>query len=129
MLQLFIGQVMGTSAGSKVFVDHGWRAAAGLALGWQGFCLIVLCMRGPNARRYTWFGWEGGWKARKKVEGSTAEAGPGDLESGSQPKSDEKKSVERDGQDAGQNDSVEKRLEPTRATTENEKVDSKRTES
>ena len=75
---------MGTSAGSKVFVEHGWRPAAALALGWEVWWLFILFMRGPNAGRYTWIGWEGGWKARKeKEEGSEIKPSEGDLESGS----------------------------------------------
>ncbi|KAH9850127.1 major facilitator superfamily domain-containing protein [Lenzites betulinus] len=65
LLSLFIGQVMGTAVGSKVYTDHGWRPDAALNLGWMGFALLVLLARGPHCRRYTWFGWEGGMELRK----------------------------------------------------------------
>ncbi|KAI0079011.1 MFS general substrate transporter, partial [Panus rudis PR-1116 ss-1] len=57
IISLFIGQVMGTSAGTAVFLKYGWRPAAALSLGWQGFCMLVLLVRGPKVDRYTWFGW------------------------------------------------------------------------
>ncbi|KAM5541230.1 hypothetical protein V8D89_005159 [Ganoderma adspersum] len=65
ILALFIGQVMGTSVGSKVFTEHGWRADASLNLAWTGFTLVVLLARGPHVPRYTWVGWKGGWELRK----------------------------------------------------------------
>ncbi|CAL1706610.1 unnamed protein product [Somion occarium] len=80
LISLFIGQVMGTSVGSLVFVNHGWRPAAGLGLGWEGFCLLVLLARGPNAGRYTWIGWEGGWRRLRRPSNTT---GPEDLEQAS----------------------------------------------
>ena len=64
-VQLFIGQVMGTSVGSKVFTAHGWRADAALNLAWSGFTLAVLLARGPHVPRYTWLGWAGGCELRK----------------------------------------------------------------
>ncbi|KAL0960517.1 hypothetical protein HGRIS_005556 [Hohenbuehelia grisea] len=67
ILSLFIGQVMGTSVGTKVFIQHGWRANAGLAMAWYAYQFVVLLVRGPHVRQYTWFGYEGGLEARKSV--------------------------------------------------------------
>ncbi|TFY65916.1 hypothetical protein EVG20_g5182 [Dentipellis fragilis] len=67
ILAIFIGQVMGTAVGSKVFTEHGWRPAAALSLALTGFQLIVLLGRGPHCERYTWFGYQGGIEWRKKV--------------------------------------------------------------
>ena len=64
-MQLFIGQVMGTAVGSKVFTEHGWRPDASLNLAWTGFTLFVLFLRGPHCPRYTWIGWQGGFELRK----------------------------------------------------------------
>jgi hypothetical protein len=50
--------------GTKVFVEHGWRACAGVSLGWMCVQLLVLLVRGPYCKRYTWFGYEGGWGMR-----------------------------------------------------------------
>ncbi|GJE88224.1 MFS general substrate transporter [Phanerochaete sordida] len=65
IISIFIGQIMGTSVGTSVFNAHGWRAAAALNLGWEGFCVLVLLARGPHCARYTWLGWEGGFAWRK----------------------------------------------------------------
>ena len=56
---------MGTSVGSKVFNASGWRPAAALSLGWMGWQLIILLLRGPHCQRFTWLGWEGGFEMRK----------------------------------------------------------------
>ncbi|KAG5642895.1 hypothetical protein DXG03_001902 [Asterophora parasitica] len=67
IISLFIGQVMGTSVGTKVFVEHGWRATAILSMAWYGCQALLLLLRGPHCRRTTWFGYEGGLKAWKSV--------------------------------------------------------------
>lgn len=64
--QIFIGQVMGTSVGTKIFVDDGWRPAAAFALGLSGLQLVILLMRGPHCDRHTWFGYQNG-ETRKSV--------------------------------------------------------------
>lgn len=64
-LKVFIGQIMGTSVGSRVFLQYGWRPAAALSVAWSAFSLLVLFVRGPHCRRYTWFGYEGGCNVRK----------------------------------------------------------------
>ncbi|TFK22001.1 MFS superfamily [Coprinopsis marcescibilis] len=65
ILGIFIGQVMGTSLGTHVFVTFGWRPAALLSIGWMGWQLFILSIRGPHCQRYTWFGYEGGTAWRK----------------------------------------------------------------
>ena len=65
-LQVFAGQIMGTSVGTHVFVKYGWRAAASLSVAWTGFCLLVMLARGPHCSRYTWFGYEGGFRVREQ---------------------------------------------------------------
>lgn len=58
---------MGTSVGTIVFLQHGWRACAVLLQAWQGFQLAVLFLRGPHCPRKYWFGYAGGWAAGKQV--------------------------------------------------------------
>ncbi|KAF7767869.1 hypothetical protein Agabi119p4_7112 [Agaricus bisporus var. burnettii] len=70
ILSIFIGQVMGTSVGTRVFIKFGWRACAALSLGWTGFMFLVLLLRGPHCPRYTWFGYEGGISVRKTISSS-----------------------------------------------------------
>ncbi|KAH8989541.1 MFS general substrate transporter [Lactarius akahatsu] len=67
ILSIFIGQVTGTSVGTRLFVSYGWRASAGLMLGWTAWQLVVLLARGPHCERYTWFGYEGGMEWRKSA--------------------------------------------------------------
>ncbi len=56
---------MGSSVGSRVFLENGWRAGAGLSLGWTGLGFLLLLIRGPHCERKTWFGYEGGFGVRK----------------------------------------------------------------
>ena len=58
---------MGTSVGTRVFTQFGWRPAAALSVAWTGFQLFILFIRGPHVKRYTWFGWEGGLEPRRRV--------------------------------------------------------------
>ncbi|KAH7913381.1 major facilitator superfamily domain-containing protein [Hygrophoropsis aurantiaca] len=67
ILSLFIGQVMGTSVGTEVFVQHGWRACALLMMALYGFNMCILLLRGPHCPRTRWFGYEGGLEARKTI--------------------------------------------------------------
>ncbi|KAJ7029894.1 MFS superfamily, partial [Mycena alexandri] len=63
--------VTGTPVGTQIYLQHGWRACAALAVAFSGFQIIVLLLRGPHCRRYTWFGWEGGraaWRKRRTAD-------------------------------------------------------------
>ncbi|KIP09416.1 hypothetical protein PHLGIDRAFT_67636 [Phlebiopsis gigantea 11061_1 CR5-6] len=73
LISVFMGQIMGTSVGTKVFVKFGWRPAAALSVAWTGFTLVVMLVRGPHCSRYTWFGYEGGWNMRKHPAPPTPE--------------------------------------------------------
>ncbi|EGN97822.1 hypothetical protein SERLA73DRAFT_182574, partial [Serpula lacrymans var. lacrymans S7.3] len=67
ILSVFIGQVMGTSVGTKVFVEHGWRACALLSMAWFAWQFVILILRGPNCPRDRWIGYGGGvqfWKRK-----------------------------------------------------------------
>ncbi|KAJ7205289.1 major facilitator superfamily domain-containing protein [Mycena pura] len=84
VLSLFVGQLMGTAAGTQVFTAFGWRAAAALNMGFYAWVLVVIMLRGPHCPRHTWFGFEGGWAARKSVvdarKRAAAEGSSGDVE-------------------------------------------------
>lgn len=67
LLQIFLGQVMGTAVGTKVFIQHGWRSAAAVSLAWCGWQLLIILSRGPHCERKTWVGWQGGAELRKRV--------------------------------------------------------------
>ncbi|EPS93087.1 hypothetical protein FOMPIDRAFT_1136854, partial [Fomitopsis schrenkii] len=64
-VSLFIGQVIGTSASTQVFLQDGWRACYGMALAWTGFQGLILLLRGPHSPKTQWIGWSGGWRVRK----------------------------------------------------------------
>ncbi|PBK65732.1 MFS general substrate transporter [Armillaria solidipes] len=74
VISLFLGQVMGADVGSRVFLKYGWRAGAGLSLGWTGLALLILLVRGPHCERNTWFGYQGGFR-EKMVEQKDGENG------------------------------------------------------
>ncbi|KAA1478716.1 MFS general substrate transporter [Dentipellis sp. KUC8613] len=65
ILSKFVGQLIGTPTSTKIYVEHGWRAAAGYGLGCMGLQLFLLLLRGPHCKRYTWFGYEGGLDFRR----------------------------------------------------------------
>ncbi|KAF8825738.1 hypothetical protein HHX47_DHR6000300 [Lentinula edodes] len=65
MQQNFTGQFIGTAAATKVYLEHGWRASAVLGLACAVFQLLILFFRGPHCERYTWVGFQGGWKWKK----------------------------------------------------------------
>lgn len=58
---------MGTAAGTRIFLQFGWRPAAAFSLGLYVFQIGVLLCRGPHCERYTWLGYEGGLESRKSV--------------------------------------------------------------
>ena len=68
---------MGTSVGTRIFVRHGWRAAAVLSLAWNIWQMCILLLRGPHCKRFTWVGWECGYEMRKEEM-----VGNGDVEKG-----------------------------------------------
>ncbi|KAF8441084.1 major facilitator superfamily domain-containing protein [Boletus edulis BED1] len=75
-LSLSAGQALGTSAGSKVFLTYGWRAASALSMAFYGWQLLILLLRGPNCKQSTWFGYEGGFRhqVEQKQTGSATPA-------------------------------------------------------
>lgn len=102
IISLYAGQVLGTSAGTAVFADHGWRAAGALAMGWYGLALVLLFLRGPHVKGKVWFGYSGGWSLRKennkhiKPTDADAEAKVGAPESLEHPERDLEQHPTRD---------------------------------
>ncbi|KAJ7056815.1 MFS DHA1 protein [Mycena amicta] len=58
VVSIFLGQVMGTA--------HGYRFSSGIRVVFAGAELLFLVMRGPHVSRWSWVGWEGGARLRKK---------------------------------------------------------------
>ncbi|EIW81521.1 MFS general substrate transporter [Coniophora puteana RWD-64-598 SS2] len=65
ILSVFLGQIMGTAAGTEVFVGYGWRADSLLSMGWYVWQFLILVMRGPHTPSCRWFGYEGGFRFRR----------------------------------------------------------------
>jgi hypothetical protein len=66
IISLFLGQMMGSSAGSSLYEVHGWTASSSLSLGFLVVAILVLLARGPHAQK--WIGWDGGARMRKVRE-------------------------------------------------------------
>lgn len=91
--QLFLGQVTGTAAGTKIFNAYGWRANAGFALGLAGWMMLVLLSRGPHETRYTWVGYSKGIHPVRQPNEASIQA-KDDLEKGL--KIEREKSIDAD---------------------------------
>ncbi|KAH0832294.1 major facilitator superfamily domain-containing protein [Lanmaoa asiatica] len=74
LIAVFLGQVMGTSVGTQVFVSYGWQSNALLAMAWFVWQLCILLLRGPHCPRQRWIGWQGGLWMKTEV-GSTTPPG------------------------------------------------------
>ncbi|KAF9522312.1 major facilitator superfamily domain-containing protein [Crepidotus variabilis] len=68
VLSIFLGQVMGTSVGTQLLVEHSYEVSSGVRLAFCGWQILILLLRGPHVPRKTWFGWKGGMQMRKKPE-------------------------------------------------------------
>ncbi|KAJ7143675.1 major facilitator superfamily domain-containing protein [Mycena epipterygia] len=60
ILSNFLGQVMGTAVGTKLFVEGGYKLSSGIRVAFAGLALLLLVTRGPHVGRKTWIGWDGG---------------------------------------------------------------------
>ncbi|KAM0756557.1 MFS general substrate transporter [Meredithblackwellia eburnea MCA 4105] len=67
IFSIFCGQLIGTKAGTTVYLNSGYRASGGLCLGLIGWMLMILLLRGPHLPIDRWVGWAGGWELRKAV--------------------------------------------------------------
>jgi hypothetical protein len=52
-----LGQLIGTSVGSILFVDREWRVSAAFGMAWYGFQIAVALVRGPHCKRGEWVGY------------------------------------------------------------------------
>jgi predicted MFS family arabinose efflux permease len=63
MVGAFVGQLMGTAVGNRVYAQKGWVVSGSVSLGMVGGALLVGLSRGPRERG--WIGWSGGWQWRR----------------------------------------------------------------
>ncbi|KAF9219144.1 MFS general substrate transporter [Gyrodon lividus] len=83
VLAIFLGQVMGTSVGTQVFVGYGWRADSLLSIGWFAWQLGILLLRGPRCPAQRWVGWQNGMTLKREAGPSiSGESSRNDCEKG-----------------------------------------------
>lgn len=63
MLATFCGQLVGTTAGSHLYVAGGWIVSGSYSVASIGVALLVVAVRGPWEQG--WWGWSGGWSIFK----------------------------------------------------------------
>ncbi|TCD60323.1 hypothetical protein EIP91_010347 [Steccherinum ochraceum] len=80
LIAIFVGQVIGTTAGTKIFTEHGWRPAAAFSVAISGFCILVMLARGPDTPRYTWVGWKRSQEGNDYKDEEKATASPSAAE-------------------------------------------------
>lgn len=64
MIFTFLGQLTGTSVGSRLYERGGWTASGSYSVGAIGMAIIITLLRGPWEEG--WVGWHGGWSILKK---------------------------------------------------------------
>jgi predicted MFS family arabinose efflux permease len=75
MVGAFVGQLMGTAVGNRVYAERGWAVSGSVSLAMVGGALVVGLSRGPRERG--WVGWSGGWQWRRGEQHSvTAQSRP-----------------------------------------------------
>jgi len=61
---LYLGNLVGTKAGSVVYQHHGgWIPTGALSIGVIVLGFVIMGLRGPYENR--WIGWRGGWKPKR----------------------------------------------------------------
>jgi len=64
---IFLGQIIGTSVGTRVYLAAGYRVSGAFCLGLLGLGGLILLTRSPHCPTNKWFGYSGGWELRKGV--------------------------------------------------------------
>ena len=57
--------------GSRLYLQHGWRACYAFSIALSVFAIGVLLVRGPNAKG--WLGWSGDYSLRRRTPKREAE--------------------------------------------------------
>ncbi|KAI5477871.1 major facilitator superfamily protein [Pseudohyphozyma bogoriensis] len=76
----FLGQLIGTAVGSRVYLKWGYHASGGLCMAFIAVGMIVLVARGPHTPLRTWVGWSGGGNLRKMEADPHATTGKDEAE-------------------------------------------------
>ncbi|KAL4773276.1 major facilitator superfamily domain-containing protein [Aspergillus nidulans var. acristatus] len=80
MVGAFVGQLMGTAVGNRVYAEHGWMIAQTVSLVFAAVALGIGLARGP--REKGWVGWWGGVYFRRVHEDPSAGGNPAEDASG-----------------------------------------------
>ncbi len=80
MVGAFVGQLMGTAVGNRVYAQKGWVVSGTVSLVFSAVALGVGLLRGP--RETGWIGWRGGWCLRRVVNVDSPAPVPGDTPGG-----------------------------------------------
>lgn len=73
MVGCFVGQLMGTAVGNRVYAGGGWEMAGTVSLVFAGVSLGIGLLRGPGEGG--WIGWKGGVWLRKSETGGSDTGG------------------------------------------------------
>ena len=65
MVSVFVGQLMGTAVGNKLYARGGWIASGSSSVAFVSFALLMCIVRGPHEKG--WVGWHGGWSMKKEL--------------------------------------------------------------
>ncbi len=64
MVSVFVGQLMGTAVGNRIYAESGWIASGSASVGFICAAIFFCLLRGPHEQG--WIGWGGGYEMRKK---------------------------------------------------------------
>lgn len=64
MVAVFVGQLMGTAVGNRLYAKAGWIASGSASVGFILLAILFCLLRGPHEKG--WIGWGGGFEMRKK---------------------------------------------------------------
>ena len=64
MVSVFVGQLMGTAVGNKIYAEAGWVASGSASVGFICAAIFFCLLRGPHEQG--WVGWSGGYEMRNK---------------------------------------------------------------
>jgi predicted MFS family arabinose efflux permease len=64
MVAVFVGQLIGTAVGNRLYAEGGWIASGSASVGFISLAICFALARGPHEQG--WIGWGGGYEMRKK---------------------------------------------------------------
>ena len=97
---VFLGQALGSSAGSRVYLQYGWRACYGMSVAFSCTCIFILLIRGPHATG--WIGWSGVYSIRKAKPVPIRDAGSVERDIGEKTAVDNESDREGDDRKGGE---------------------------